>query len=326
MPPKRVPEAVKSAEECMLLYGKHNNVIKWKEHMQTMVTELYGIIGMFFTTNKRYQLPRVSYADYSSESESSESEDEEVDPDAPALSPEEIAILAAEKAARATAREARNGRRRRIAEKARVKFREDEYIQRKKDLKTQKENERTVYPMMWKRMSPASQSRVREEEQYEQAYLSLDCILLWSLIRKTHLTHIFGDSDPMNDVNMHEQENKYNSLRQGEREFISTFKVRFDEQVSANNGVGVAEITDSRRALDFILKLDPKRYKRMHDDMKNDALRCVTDAYPKTLAAAYRIASQWTGTDHAQYAGAAGNAAAFVTDGALVTTNKDPIE
>ena len=323
MPPKRVPEAVKSAEECMLLYGKHNNVIKWKEHMQTMVTELYGIIGMFFTTNKRYQLPRVSYADYSSESESSDSEDEEVDPDAPALSPEEIVILAAEKAARATAREARNGRRRRIAKKARVKFREDEYIQRKKDLKTQKENERTVYPMMWKRMSPASQSRVREEEDYQLAYLTLDCILLWSLIRKTHLTHTFGDSDPINDVNMHEQENKYNSLRQGEREYISTFKVRFDEQVAANAGVGVAEITESRRALDFIMKLDPKRYKKMHDDMKNDALRCVVDAYPKTLAAAYRVASQWTGSEHTQYAGAAGSPAAFVTDGALVTT-KDP--
>ena len=47
----------------MLLYGKHNNVIKWKEHMQTIITELYGIIGMFFTTNERYELPRVSYRD-----------------------------------------------------------------------------------------------------------------------------------------------------------------------------------------------------------------------------------------------------------------------
>ena len=312
----------------MLLYGKHNNVIKWKEHMQTMGTELYGIVGMFFTTNKRYQLLRVSYTDYSSESESAESEDEDevVDPDAPALSPEMIATLAAKKAARATARDARNGRRRKIAEKATAKFHEDDYIQRKKDLKAQKENERTVYPMMWKRMSPASQNGVREEEEYEQAYLTLDCILLWSLIRKTQLTHIFEDSDPMNDVNMHEQENKYNSLRQGEREFISTFKVRFDEQVSANNGVGMAAITESRRALDFILKLDPKRYKRMHDDIKNDALRCFADAYPETLAAAYRIASQWTDSEHTQYGGAAGNAAAFVTDGALVTTNKDPAE
>ena len=127
----------------------------------------------------------------------------------------------------------------------------------------------------------------------------------------------------MNDVNMHEQENKYNSLRQGEREFISNFKVRFDEQVSANDGVGITAITESRRALDFIMKLDPKRYKKMHDEMKDDALRCVADAYPKTLPAAYRIASQWTGSDHNPHSGAAAKPVAFVTDSALVAT-KNP--
>ena len=127
----------------------------------------------------------------------------------------------------------------------------------------------------------------------------------------------------MNDVNMHDQENKYNSLRQGEREFISNFKIRFDEQVSANDRVGVAAITESRKALDLDMKLDPKRYKKMHDEMKNDALRCVADAYPKTLAAAYRIASQWTGSDHNPHAGTAAKPAVFVTDGALVAT-KDP--
>jgi hypothetical protein len=39
----------------------------------------------------------------------------------------------------------------------------------------QKSNERTVLPPMWKRMSLASQGRVREEEDYEEAYLALDC-------------------------------------------------------------------------------------------------------------------------------------------------------
>ena len=46
--------------------------------MQTIIIELYGVVGMFFTTNK---LPRVSYRDYpvdsSLESEGSESEAEE---------------------------------------------------------------------------------------------------------------------------------------------------------------------------------------------------------------------------------------------------------
>ena len=37
----------------MLLIGKNNNVIRWKEQMQTIVTEQYGIIGMFFNTNER---------------------------------------------------------------------------------------------------------------------------------------------------------------------------------------------------------------------------------------------------------------------------------
>ena len=153
--------------------------------------------------------------------------------------------------------------------------------------------------------------------------MTLDCVLLWALIRKTHLTHIYGDTDPMNDVNMHDQENKYNPLKQGEHEFISNFKIRFNEQVSSNDGVGVAAITELRRALDFIMMLDPKRYKKMHDEMKNDALRCVADAYPKTLAAAYCIASQWTGSDHNPHAGTAAKPVVFVTDGALVAT-KDP--
>ena len=99
--------------------------------------------------------------------------------------------------------------------------------------------------------------------------------------------------------------------------------MRFDEQVSANDGVEITVITESGRALDFIMKLDPKRYKKMHDEIKNDALRCVEDAYPKTLASAYRVASQWTGSEHISYAGAAVKPAAFVTDGALVTA-KDP--
>ena len=124
-----------------------------------------------------------------------------------------------------------------------AKFLEDDYIQRKNGLKAQKVNERTAYPMMWKCMSAASQSRVREVEDFEQAYMTLDCVLLWALIRKTHLTHIYGDTDPMNDVNMHDQENKYNSLRQGEREFISNFKIRFERRSGSRSDKGVTKGT-----------------------------------------------------------------------------------
>jgi hypothetical protein len=123
-------------------------------------------------------------------------------------------------------------------------------------METQKAHERTVWPMMWKRMSLPSQSRVREEEDFEEGYLSLDCVKLWELIRRTHLTHIYGVEDPMEEMNILEQESRFAALHQGEREYISTFKQRSDIQVKANEGAGVPEITESKMALEFITKLD----------------------------------------------------------------------
>ena len=146
-------------------------------------------------------------------------------------------------------------------------------------------------------MSPSSQNRVKEEEEHRTAYKALDCVLLWTLIRKTHLTHMYDDSDPMKEVNRHEQENKYGAMRQGKRELINTFTTRFDEQVLANDAVRADKVTDSRHALDFLGKLDPKRYRKMTQDMRNDVVRHKADAYPNTLARAYSIASRYQGID-----------------------------
>ena len=322
MPPKRAAEAVKSTDECILQIGKFNNIIKWRESMQTIVTELYGIVGMFFTTDVRYELPRTitKYPDESESEDSTSASDTEANP---AISPEVRAAYLEGKPARDAARETRNERRRRSNDRSRAKYKEEDYLQRKRDLKAQKEHERTIYPMMWKRMSTDSQSRVREEEGYRTAYLTLDCVLLWTLIRRTHLTHMFGDTDPMKEINQHEQESKYGMMRQGEREMITTFKARFDEQVLANDAVGVAKITDTLRALDFIGKLDPKRYRRMMSEMRNDALRQKPDAYPKSLAAAFRIASQWRNDGSSATVQTPPGASAFVTEEVHVTASRD---
>ena len=329
MPPKRAVEALKSAEECILQHGKHGNVIKWREHMQTIVTELYGIVGMFFTTGVRYELPKLSYEDYPSDSssESSDESDEEVPVVNGPVDQERTAAAAAAKAARAAARLAKSERQRKAAQKSRAKFRENEYIQRKKDLKTQHENERTVFPMMWKRMSLISQSRVREEEEYRTAYLTLDCVLLWTLIERTHLTHMYGADEALVEYNQHQQEMKYASMRQGEREHLVTFKNRFDEQVTANLAVGIAAVSESKRALDFLGKLDPRRFGVMMGDMKHDALRRKPDAFPNTLASAFHVSNQWNeGRDPIPAAAPApaGANAAYVTEGAHVTASNDP--
>ena len=141
MPPKCAVEAVKSAEECILQIGKFNNIIKWRESMQTIVTELYGIIGMLFTIDVRYELPRnaIKYPEASASKDStSESEDEpEVEGlvARPLVPPEVRAAYAAGKADRDAAREVRNERRRKSNDRSRAKYKEEDYLQRKRDLK-----------------------------------------------------------------------------------------------------------------------------------------------------------------------------------------------
>ena len=93
-----------------------------------------------------------------------------------------------------------------------------------------------------------SQSKVQESEGYEAALLQRDCVGLWEFVRRTHLSHIYGDGDLMVQVNIQEQETRYAELKQGDREFLSTFKLRFDNQVKANIGAGVAAITEPKRA------------------------------------------------------------------------------
>jgi hypothetical protein len=73
-----------------------------------------------------------------------------------------------------------------------------------------------------------------------------------------------------------------------------------------------------------ITKLDPKRYKRILVQMRNEAPRKDPDAYPKTLAAAYRISSGWGNDDLPTGGGPIDIHSAFLADTAFVTKARDP--
>jgi Zinc knuckle len=179
-----------------------------------------------------------------------------------------------------------------------------------------------IWSIMWTKMSPASQSKSQEMENFEQACLKRDCVQLWGFVRRTHLTHIYGEGDPMSQVNVQEAENRYNALRQGDRELVSTFKLRFDNEVKCCNGAGVRAVSDAKRALDFLYKLDAKRFKKMLVSMRNNALHITENAYPATLSAAYRIASGWMNDDYdSGFHGSDGHSA-FVADSNNSATGK----
>ena len=54
MPRKKTPELPKGSTECILVTGKFNNIVQWRDEMQTAVSMLYGLTGTFFTKNIRY--------------------------------------------------------------------------------------------------------------------------------------------------------------------------------------------------------------------------------------------------------------------------------
>jgi hypothetical protein len=75
----------------------------------------------------------------------------------------------------------------------------------------------------------------------------------------------------MTEVNIQEQSARFASHKLGEREPVASFKTRFDNQVKANLGAGVPDVSDSTRALEFFFKLDDKRYRRMFQYYRNKA-------------------------------------------------------
>lgn len=100
MPPKKQEEPKSGAEQCMLKIGRQNNVVQWKEDMQNEACGLYGMTGMFFSTNRHYVQPYPREEDYNptfqtvdiddptAGIENEEDEDGSVDPDDVMIGPQ----------------------------------------------------------------------------------------------------------------------------------------------------------------------------------------------------------------------------------------------
>jgi hypothetical protein len=315
MPKNKIPAAAeKTSDVCILRMGRQNNIIQWRDEMYTLLTTKYGSTGSFLMTNVAYVNPMPHERDYNPfyveppvPGDEEEIDDDEADDD------EEEAEVGEDEAPQPEPL---------ITPALLAKLMEGAYDSRRKLILQQKLDLKTAFSLLIGYLSPESLAKLKEEPDWDETYLALDTIKLWQYIRRSHLTHIYANDDEMSTLNIHDQSFRYNSLRQGDRELISTFKTRFDNQVKSNQGVGIPEISDALRAMDFIGKLDPKRYNSMLTCMRNSAARNLPGSYPKTLAGAYRTASTWTrdgvvvplGTD---------THSAFLSDSVFVTKAKD---
>ena len=85
----------------------------------------------------------------------------------------------------------------------------------------------------------------------------------------------------------------------------------------------MAEVAEPIRAIDFLSKLDPKRYTVMLTYMRNNAVQNLPNSCPSTLAGAYRVASSWTNAGAGVPLGAEQHSA-FLTDTLQETKEKIP--
>jgi hypothetical protein len=308
--PKREPPA--RDDPCMLLYGPRNNIIAWREAMEEKCVEKYGMSGTFFSTNKIYLIPYLREEDWHPypemlEPESDWDSDNGTDVTAltdvavqPQVGPvadegEEGAAVAPPAAIPAHAPEADVPPNGPTAEQRALitKMHGNAVDSRRRKIEEQELNLTKMWPLVYSCMSPQSQAKVKEFPGYEIAKSTRDVIKLWEYIRKSHLTHMYGATDKMRAVNVNDQKMKFNNMRQGDREFVSDFKTRYDNQLKANEGVGIVAEDESLVAIDFLSKLDPKRFTSMLTVLRNNAAINVS-SYPTTLAGAYRTASTWT--------------------------------
>ena len=143
MPQKKATESPKEAAECILRFGKYNNIIQWRSALETSICGLYGLSGQFLITNERY-VPRMP-------------REEDYVPVNPPVAEGEAPYPP-------------------VTAASILKLRDNclEGGRRKIDL--QHEHERNIYALMWSKMSIASQNKVSEEEGFREAHVNLDSV------------------------------------------------------------------------------------------------------------------------------------------------------
>jgi hypothetical protein len=231
MPKAKAAEAVKKVtDECILRMG---NVIEWREKMYTLATTEFGEVGTYFYTNVPFKYPYPHERDYNPYNVEIVAQ--------PGVEPPAAAVAAGQPQAAAVAAvddiDEEEAEIAEVVEEEEVGpvlapppvledevLRGDAFVARRKREEASHMALRKPWGMTWSRMSPKSQSKVREEPGFERACLDLNASRLWTYIRRSHLTHIYGEDDEMSAANIHDQAPRYNNLRQGIRNIFQISK------------------------------------------------------------------------------------------------------
>lgn len=143
-----------------------------------------------------------------------------------------------------------------------------------------------MFSTIWMRMSRESQERVKMTARWTKVVTGDDPLELWLAIQESHSMYISGNT--VYDTN--QAWTAWYNLRHGASQGLPQFREAFDAAF-AEIASRVPEDRlpkDGERAIQFITSLDPTRFAELQLNYRNKL-----QAYPATLSAAYKVASEW---------------------------------
>jgi hypothetical protein len=155
---------------------------------------------------------------------------------------------------------------------------------RDKYVEEMKADRPALFALIFAHLSPSSEHKVKEDETWATVFAARDPLLLWRIIKKTHVAPTTGQTE----IDKMTIRRIYNGLAQGKGETVYDFRERFNRTLEMRKSLGIDDPDAETIAQDFLDKLDPSRFESMKTALMN-GLR----EFPKSIQAVYTMASNW---------------------------------
>jgi len=152
-------------------------------------------------------------------------------------------------------------------------------------------------------LSDDSMMEVMQHEDFEAANKTKDSTALWIIIKEVHFS-VKGLTGTNLMRTRLQKTKEFGKMMQGTTESLARFKLRYDNDQKMLKELGGTSMASDYEAMDFVSKLDERRYGSLLTSLHNDNVKAQD--YPKTISQAYRMAKNWVPTNGSGVASSGG--------------------
>ena len=173
----------------------------------------------------------------------------------------------------------------------------EEYRACAKETKKFEESKPQIYGALYGSLAECSQVKIREDADWKTCESHLQPLKLFKLVEKVHLR---PRSTGIAENDQDEAADYYNNLRQAASEPLHEYHQKITAALDTLKAIGAPIPTAEEQGRRVVKSLDPSRYADYQMRLHNRLVEGERDVYPKTLDAAFDIASKLLRTTHAR--------------------------